>query len=266
VNYYFASLPEQEVTLTILDGSGNVLRTFKGEAGEKVEDSDGPEKIPVQEGVNTFVWDLRFEAPEVPEDVVHWGGMPGRPAVPGNYRVRLSFGDWSQKRPLKVEGNPNYPTSLADYQKQDELLKEIGATIDELMDGLENLRDIKAQTKSIVERMKKASMEDEAVAGAAQELNDKLTAIEVKLTQVKSKSRQDPINFPPMIDNQLTTLYAYVAGFDYQPTDGAYKRFEDLKPELADLMDRLQQVFDADVTSFNSMVTSKNVQPVVIAK
>jgi hypothetical protein len=217
-------------------------------------------------GLNSFTWSLRLEAPKMPEGVVHWGGMPGPPVVPGDYRVRLTSGDWTQTRPLKVEGNPNYPTTVAEYQKQADLLNEIGAKIDELFGGLAKIRDIKSQVDDIVDRMTKAGMEEEAVADAAKALGEKLTAVEVKLTQVKSKSRQDPINFPPMIDNQFTTLYAYVAGSDYQPTDGAYERFEDLKPELADLMGRLQQVIDTDVASFNSMVSAKNVPAVVVAK
>jgi hypothetical protein len=274
INYYFAELPEEEVTLEILDGGGNVLRTLKGKPGDKVTVSApvffGPprdaSKISVMEGLNSITWSLRLEAPKMPQGVVHWGGMPGPPVVPGNYQVRLSSGDWTQTRPLKVEGNPNYPTTVAEYQKQDDLLKEIGAKVETLFGGLAKIRDIKTQATDIVDRMTKAGMEDEAVANAAKELDEKLTAIEVKLTQVKSKSGQDPINFPPMIDNQFSTLYAYVAGFDYQPTDGAYERFEDLKPELAELMGQLQKVIDTDVASFNSMVESKNVPPVVIAK
>jgi hypothetical protein len=226
----------------------------------------GSDKIPVEEGLNTFTWNLRLKSPEVPKGVVHWGGMRGPAAVPGNYKVRLSAGDWSETRQFKVEPNPNYPTTVAQYQEQLNFVSEVGAKIEELFDGLTKLRDVKTQAKGIVERLKKAGIEDEDVAKAAKELNKKLTEIEEKLTQVKSKSRQDPINFPPQIDNQFTTLYSYVSGNDYQPTAGARQRFEDLKPELAELMGQLNQILDTDVASFNTMVSSKNVPPVVIAK
>jgi photosystem II stability/assembly factor-like uncharacterized protein len=272
--YYFGKLPEDEVKLEILDGSGTVLRTFEGQAGEKAEAAASspfgpgrtPDEISIEEGLNAFNWNLRLKAPEVPQGVVHWGGMPGPPIVPGTYQVRLSSGDWTQTRSFEVKGNPNVPTTTADYQKQSDLLGDIGAEIEGIFDGLTKLRDVKAQTESLVGRMKKADMADQEITDAAEALTEKLTAVEVKLTQVKSKSRQDPINFPPMIDNQFTTLYAFVAGFDYQPTAGAYQRFEDLKSELSGIMGELNQVMTTDVVAFTQMLTTKNVPPVVIKK
>ncbi len=271
--YYFGQLPENEVKLEILDGSGKVLRTFEGKPGEKVEAAassgrgrTSPAKVSVKEGLNAFNWNLRLKPPEMPEGVVHWGGMPGPPIVPGTYQARMSSGDWTQTQSFEVKGNPNYPTTTADYQKQYDLLAEIGTEIEGVFDGLTKLRDVKAQAEDLVDRMKKADMADEEVADAAKALTEKLTAVEVKLTQVKSKSGQDPINFPPMIDNQFTTLYGYVAGFDYQPTAGAYQRFEDLKSELSGLMGELNQVMTTDVPAFTQMLTSKNVPPVVIKK
>ena len=276
INYHFTKLPEKEVTLEILDVNDKVLRTFKGTPGEAPEPENpmarffgfgrGSDKIPVKEGLNTFTWNLRLKSPEVPKGVVHWGGMRGPTVVPGNYKVRLSSGDWSETRALKVESNPNYPTTVAQYQEQLDFVTEVGAKVEELFDGLTKLRDVKTQAKGMVERLKKAEMEDEEVAEAAKELDKKLTDIEVKLTQVESKSGQDPINFPPQIDNQFTTLYSYVSGNDYQPTAGARARFEDLKPQLAELMSQLNQILGTDVAAFNTLVSSKNVPPVVIAK
>ncbi len=273
VNYYIAELPEGEMTLEFLDGNGKVVRSYKGKAGDKPERvqvnrrfNPGPSRITVLEGLNTFTWDLRREQLEKPKGVVHWSGRtPGRTVVPGTYQVRLSAGDWSQTRSLKIELNPNSRATVADLQKQDQLLAKIAAKIDELFDGLTRLREIKLQAKGIVERMSKAGIEDNAVTEESEELTGKLTAIEVELTQVKSKSGQDPINFPPMIDNQFTSLYGFVNSGDFQPTAGAYERFEDLKPQLDDLLGQLQQVIRTDLTAFNDLLRNKNVPPVIIA-
>ena len=70
INYYVGKMPEGEVTLQILDESGEVLRTFKGTPGEEADSvASGPRgrrepKLPVAEGFNTVMWNLRGEALE----------------------------------------------------------------------------------------------------------------------------------------------------------------------------------------------------------
>ena len=264
INYTLADPPEEEMTLEILDTSGEVIRVFQGKAGDEPDDDD--DRLPVEKGMNTFIWDLRREAIEKPAGVVHWsGGTPGRPAVPGIYQVRLSAGDWSQTRTLPVAINPNLQTTATEFAEQDALLVRIAEKIEELFKGLTTIRDVKAQADSIVDRLEKAGLQSDVVAKAAVELNDNLSEIEQKLTQVDSKSGQDPINFPPMLDNQFTNLYGYVIGSDYRPTDGAMKRLEDLLPQFADLMSQLDGVIDSDLASFNDLLRGRNVPPVITA-
>ena len=91
-----------------------------------------------------------------------------------------------------------------------------------LFEVLSDTRDLKTQADSVLERVKKAGLESEPITSAVKAAKEKLTALEESITQVKSKSSQDPINFPPQIDNQLTTLYGYVVEGDFRPTAGAY--------------------------------------------
>jgi len=277
IYYYFAKAPEGELKLEVLDGTGKVLRAVTGKAGEETAAAPvdffeaffgggGAAKLPVKQGLNNFNWNLRGEAPKKPEGVVHWGFAPGMEVAPGTYQVKLSAGDWSQTQSIKVDVNPNLKTTVADFEKQRELGGQIAARIDDLFQGLAKLRDIKTQANQIVERMKKAGLEEKDVTDAAKALNDKLTAIEEKMTQVKSKSEQDPINFPAMVDNQLTTLYMYVALFPYQPTTGAYRRFDDLKPQVDDLLKQLDSVMGAELSAFNALVRGKNLEPVLVGK
>jgi photosystem II stability/assembly factor-like uncharacterized protein len=275
--YYFAKAPEGEVKLEILDGTGKVVRTVTGKAGdepaavptnffEAMFGAGGQDKLPVKAGLNSFNWNLRGEAPKKPEGVVHWGATPGMEVVPGTYQVKLTAGDWSQTQSMQVQINPNLKTTVADFEKQRELGQQIASKLDSLYHGLTRLRDAKTQAGQIVERMKKAGLETKDVADAAKALTDKLTAIEEKMTQVKSKSEQDPINFPPMVDNQLSALYLYVVAFPYQPTAGAYRRFEDLKPEIDDLLRQLDQVMSGELSAFNELVRGKNLAPVLVGK
>ncbi|MGH9332537.1 MAG: VPS10 domain-containing protein, partial [Vicinamibacteria bacterium] len=273
LNYYFSKLPEKEVTLEILDGSGNVIRSFQGKPGEATVEQPSPRrgpgggedpKLPVKEGLNRFQWNLREKGPEIPKGVVHWGGAPGMKVVPGSYQVRLSTGEWSETRPLEVALTPTVSATLPELTEQYELGKRIAAEVVSLFDALSDLRDVKSQSDEILERVEKAGLESEEITSSAKSLGEKLTELEEAITQVKSKSGQDPLNFPPKIDNQLTSLYGYVVDGDFPPTAGAYERLEDLEPELSKLRARFEEIVATDVASFNQLVTGISLPPVVV--
>jgi photosystem II stability/assembly factor-like uncharacterized protein len=273
LTYYFAELPEEDVKLEVLDEAGDVIRAFEGKPGEKVEERParrfGPgggedPKLPVQKGLNRFTWDLREKSPEIPKGVIHWGGAPGLKVVPGALRVRLSSGEWSQTQPLEVALTPALTTTVAELQEQHDFGKEVASEIASLFEVLSGIRDVKSQSDSIVERVKKAGVESEEIQGAVKSAKEKLTALEEDITQVKSSSGQDPINFPPRIDNQLTSLYGYVADGEFPPTAGAHQRLADLRPELQKLRARFDEIVAAEVAALNRSVAGLNLPPVVV--
>ncbi|MEM9408671.1 MAG: hypothetical protein AAGA81_21755, partial [Acidobacteriota bacterium] len=88
----------------------------------------------------------------------------------------------------------------------------------------------------------------------AKEVSKELTEVEEQLTQTKSKSNQDPLNFPPMIDNQFVELYAYVVASQHKPPAGAYERLDDLAPELDGLLTKLGEIQSGKVTELNEKV------------
>jgi hypothetical protein len=273
LSYYFGKLPEKDVKLEILDAGGTVLRSFQGKPGEAVEERParrfGPgfgedPKLPVQKGLNRFTWDLREKGPEIPKGVVHWGGAPGMKVVPGSYQVRISAGDWSPSVPLEVAIAPNLSATASDLKGQYDFGRGVASEIGSLFEILSGVRDVKSQAEAVLERVKKAGLENEEIAGAVKSANEKLTELEESITQVKSKSGQDPINFPPKIDNQLTSLYGYVVDGEYPPTAGAYERFSDLKPELRKLRARFDETVATEVAALNRIVAGLSLPPVVV--
>ncbi|HJS74239.1 MAG TPA: glycosyl hydrolase, partial [Vicinamibacteria bacterium] len=274
LSYYFAEPPEEDVKLEVLDEAGEVIRVFEGKPGEKATaGAERPSrrpgvreepKLPVEKGLNRFTWDLREKGPEIPQGVVHWGGAPGLKVVPGSFRVRLSSGDWSQTQPLEVTLTPNLTTTVAELKEQHALGEEVASEIASLFAILSGIRDVKSQADSVLERVKKAGLESAEVQAAVESAKTKLSELEESITQVKSKSGQDPINFPPQIDNQLTSLYGYVAEGDFPPTAGAHERFTDLKPELQRIRGRFDEVVAAEVAALNRSVAGLSLPPVVV--
>jgi photosystem II stability/assembly factor-like uncharacterized protein len=273
LSYYFAATPEKDVKLEILNEAGEVIREFEGKPGEKSEEEPrgrrgrpGREqpKLPVEKGLNRFTWDLREKGPEIPQGVVHWGGSPGLKVVPGSFRARLSSGDWSQTQPLEVTLTPSLTTTVAELKEQHAFGKEVASEITSLFAVLRGIRDVKSQADAVLDRVKKAGLESAEVQAAVDAAKTKLSELEESITQVKSKSGQDPINFPPQIDNQLTSLYGYVAEGDFPPTAGAHERFTDLKPELQRIRGRFDEIVAAEVAGLNRVVAALSLPPVVV--
>ncbi len=275
IRYYFNEEPEGEVKLEILDEMGETVREFTATAGQKAAPSGGGGffaqffgaggTFAVKQGFNGFQWNMRHENVTIPQGVVLWGFAPGAAVAPGSYQLRMSSGEWSQTQPLEIGINPKIGKTADDFQAQYDFLRMVGGSIDDLYGGLSRLRDVKSQSTAIVERLEKANVESDDVAEAAEAMNAKLTEIEELLTQVKSKSGQDPINFPPQLDNQLVGVYGFAAQSDDRPTDGAVRRFNDLRPLLDELLERLEGVLDSSLAAFNELVAAKNVPPVAVA-
>jgi photosystem II stability/assembly factor-like uncharacterized protein len=275
IHFWMAEAPEGEVKLEILNAAGDVVHEVKGKAGQAESAPaggggggffgrfGGGGRLTVDQGHNTYTWSMREKGPEIPSDVVLWGFAPGRAAMPGSYTVRLSSGDWSQEQPLVIHTNPKLELAVDALQEQYDLLGRVGDRINELYGGLADLRDVKKQSMEVVGRVKAAGHDTEELAEMAKAMNEKLTVVEEQLTQVKSKSGQDPINFPPMLDNQYVELYGYMGGNE-RPPAAAYDRLADLDPQLDELLGQLQEVMDTDLAAFNAKVGEMALPAVVV--
>ena len=104
-----------------------------------------------------------------------------------------------------------------------------------------------------------------SVRSAADSLSSTLTAIEEELMQTENESGQDPLNFPPQLDNQYAYLYGFVAGPDGPPTESARERFRDLnEEEWAPLRERLHTILRTNVPQFNERVRALDSDPVFV--
>ncbi len=274
IDYYLDEEPEKEVTLEVLDSKGAVVRAFKGKSESQSEgdgdddDFRGPadSPLPVKAGHNRFEWNLRRSTIEKPRGVVVWGGARGAKVVPGTYQVKLTVGDWTQTRDLVVKLDPRLKTSEEDLAKQAELGSQVRDLLERVFAGVKSIREVRSQANGFVKALKDAKREDKEVQEASEKLLDRLKEIEEKLTQPKSKSNQDPLNFPPMLDNQLVALYDYVTQGDDGPTEGAYERFKDLTKETDPLLKSLDELLSRDVPALNEMIRKKDIGPVVLSK
>ena len=277
IHFYLAEKPKEKETvrLEILDGEGKVIRTFetkkKDEEKEGENDSDDDRRnrlnigeLKVKKGLNRFEWDLRYPKPEtIKGSVMSLSNTSGPMAPPGSYQVRLTAGDWTQTRPFEVRKDPRWEATADDLKAQFDLTFAVRDKLTETHDAIRKIRSVREQLKGIARRAVKAGFTKE-IRKAADEIGKKLTEIEKELIQTQSKGGQDPLNYPPRLDNQIAYLYSVVNRQNARPTEGSYELFEDLKREVQPHFDKLKDLFDSELPRFNTLLEQENVPRVII--
>jgi photosystem II stability/assembly factor-like uncharacterized protein len=142
IDYYLADTPKDDVKLAIYDDKGQLVRQFSSkpeppstEAPPNVPEYwvGHPEPLSKREGMNRFVWDLRYASPsalhhDYPISALY-GNTPGGPlgplATPGNYQVELTVNGRALRQPLTVAMDPRVDVSSTALSQQLHLQKKL---------------------------------------------------------------------------------------------------------------------------------------------
>ena len=219
--------------------------------------------------MNRFVWPLDYPGPNVLDDaVMSLSDTGGLPAPPGRYRVRLTVGDWSAEEAFAVQKDPRVDNvSTADLQAQFDLGRQVRDRLTEVHDTIRTIRSVRSQLADVVDRVAQSDTAPpvvDSIRTAVGRIQTELTAIEEALIQAKNESPQDPINFPPQLDNQWAYLYTHVKSLYARPTKGTYERFDDLEAKTESQFARLQSVFD-DLSALNARLKQEAIPHVSLS-
>jgi photosystem II stability/assembly factor-like uncharacterized protein len=279
---YLLKKPVQKLTVEILDGKGQVLRTFTGSApaagggrgggrggggGAEAGEGEGgggrggfgQVNPPMTAGLHNVTWDLRHASATSFPGMVLWGGGVAGPAVlPGNYQVRLTADGKTLTQPLIVKKHPLIQVTDADLQEQFALASQIRDKLSEANNAVIQIRKIK---QTVAERIKQSN-DNAQLKAAGTTLTKNLSAVEAEIYQVRNQSNQDPLNFPIKINNRLAALLSMVNRGDGKPIGNALPVFNDLKAELKVQTDQLARVLSADLATFNAEARRLNLEVV----
>jgi photosystem II stability/assembly factor-like uncharacterized protein len=270
LDYWLKEAPKDEVKLGILDGKGNVIRKFTSkkskEAGEPEEGfrRRGSEPLPVEKGLNRFVWDLRYEpATKVPGLVVWGGSGEGPVAVPGKYEARLIVAGKDYTAPFEVKEDPRVPVTQADLEKQLELGLKIRDRLSEAHEAVNEMKEVQADIAGLKKRVADDA-KGKPVLSAADELNKKIESIEAGLVQLKSKSGEDSLNFPIMPADQLQALLSTVDSADDAPTTQSYTVYDRLNGEITPPLEQWKETRSKDLPALNKDISKAGVSMISV--
>jgi photosystem II stability/assembly factor-like uncharacterized protein len=260
IDYYLPKTPAK-LTIDILDSSGKVIRSFQGKAedakkkeGEDAaadddDDDDEPKAPPkpaIKAGLNRYTWDMHYPGFTEFKGMIFWAARNRGPeALPGQYRVRLTVDGQVQEQPAEIRLDPRVGNvSPADLQKRFELASQIQAKVSQANDAVLMIRGVRAQIAAL-------KTSDPGIRSAAAQLDQKLAAIEGRIYQVRIQSRQDPLNYPIMLNNKLAALAGIVEDGEAAPTAQDYTVFADLSQRLDRELAALDAALSSDLPALN---------------
>ena len=132
---------------------------------------------------------------------------------------------------------------------------------------LREVNSLKEQLSWFAERAKENDLDPE-IQTMADEIEKQLTTYQNKLNQTKNQSGQDPIRFPPRIDNQYLELYKFATGPDGyisggaegRPLESAYTRSADLNTEWVELKKEYLEIINTYIPAFNDAIQGGDIR------
>jgi hypothetical protein len=261
--FYLENLPAKEdtVTLSYYDTSGALIKTFSTHAEKN--GSEGKMEV-LKSGLNQFSWDMRYQkAASFEGMILWWASLNGPKALPGSYEAKLSYKGETKTATFDILADPRSSSTPAQLQAQLDFLLSVSDKLSETNLAIKRIRTSRAQINTFVAKVK--DMESmKAVVDTSTYILDKLTAIEEKLYQTKSKSGQDPLNFPVRLNNKLGHLNSLAGYGDYQPTDQAVAFMKEVSGLIDIQLDKLAIILKDDIAMFNRLVREQSVDAVII--
>ena len=260
INYYLKTAPADPVTITIVDQKGQVVRTLAGTNNV---------------GINRVHWNLRGErtkqiqlrtGPQYAPDVRV--GLEGRPAPdggrlailhpPGSYTVKLSVGGREFTQPLTVIKDPHSGGTDADIQMQVTTLFELRRDMERAADLVNDIE----VARSDLERLMR-SVDDQAIKKTADALNQKLTAIEENVVDLRLTGRSGR-SWGSKLASNLSKLANQLGASDFKPTDQQLE----VKKLHEELLSKCEAEFKAirerELTEFNQLLQKRKIALVTL--
>jgi hypothetical protein len=191
IDYWLGANTSGPVTLQIVDGNGQVVKTYSSAQPPEHPKADRyfakawvtpPEMFSGAPGMHRFVWNLRYERPDSIgygySIAAVWGhGTPLEPegpfALPGKYTVVLEAEGQRYTAPLTVTEDPRVTASAVDLARELALSQKIDAALADATDGY---REKAALLKALDAQFPKSAFMDPATRAVVEKLRAKPAA------------------------------------------------------------------------------------------
>ena len=256
INFFIKEQKEENpVSMSIYESNGKHIKTFSTKPNKEKKEG----KLDLSNGNNIFYWDMMYSGAERVQGIIlWWASLSGPMALPGDYKVTLKVGDVEKTQGFTILKNPISETTLADAKAQFDFINDINDKVTEIHKALKNIKKVRDQINTLKKSIKDQEKHKELLDFADMLAKD-LTAVEEALYQTKSKSRQDPLNFPIRLNNKLAHLNSLTRIGTYRPTQQAIDFKNEISKEIDAELAKLYSLFNNEIKELNSKVKDSQI-------
>lgn len=256
INFFIKEQKEENpVSMSIYESNGKHIKTFSTKPNKEKKEG----KLDLSDGNNIFYWDMMYSGAErVQGMILWWASLSGPMALPGDYKVTLKVGDVEKTQRFTILKNPISETTLADVKAQFDFINDINDKVTEIHKALKNIKKVRDQVNTLKKSIKDHEKHKELLDFADMLVKD-LTVVEEALYQTKSKSRQDPLNFPIRLNNKLAHLNSLTRIGTYRPTQQAIDFKNEISKEIDAELAKLYSLFNNEIKELNNKVKDSQI-------
>ncbi len=131
------------------------------------------------------------------------------------------------------------------------LVRDGNALVTEAHEAIAAIRGLRTQMQAVVDRAEGDAKTK--LAAAKQAADEALTPVEEALYQTKSKSSQDPLNYPIKLTDKLLGVLSSVEGAEYGPTAAQSAVAAELSAAIRAQLDVYAAKKQEQLTAFNKL-------------
>ena len=254
VHYYLKAVTDSsKITMEFMEQDGTSIKKFSSTAKKKNE------QIEVKEGLNRFVWNMRYSDAESFDGLVMWAGrVTGPTATPGSYKVKLTVEGQSMEVPFEILPDPRATASQADYEAQFDFLITVRDKLTETHVAIKNIREIRGQINKVTKPMKGNDAYN-SITEESKRILDEMKAIEESLYQTQNQSGQDPLNYPIRLNNKLAYLSGQAGRGNNPPTAQVESVRKDITKAIDKELTSLTKIMEQDIPALNQQIKDAGV-------
>lgn len=164
----------------------------------------------------------------------------------------------------EIQKDPRVSVSQGDLEKQYELAMRIRDRVGAGNEAVNEMRSVCEQLDGLKKRLS-GDTGAKTVLDSAEVLRRKIDAVEEKVVQPKSKSGEDPLNYPIQVTNQLMDLQGTVESADTAPTSQSYAVFDELSGRLETQLTAWREIQAKDLVALNDLIKKNNIEAIAPA-